>query len=433
MAISSTAVWEVRPTGLSQNGGMFNTASAGVDYSQQDVAQLTVTDLIANGTTTLTSVQGGFTPQMVGNGIFGTPNNFQAEIVQVVNSNTIVVDAVVVAATRTGRVGGAKRYIGNAGQYATAGNTIWTKYGDYPTDISSGSNTDGGRLNVSAANLKVRGYDLVRGDLTGNKPKIIATVGHATNAAINIGGNYSTLSNFEFQMGAFTGNGATVLGAASRTEYCTVSGTAYSLGINSSSLYKCSGSGGGPLNSVFQSTGSINYCISLNAGLQGMVIIGDGATLTNSIAMYSRNYGFLVAAASHVNKCIAYGNGVVASSGGFSLPPSRQVNIKDCIAYGNNGYGYDIPASDVNSRLENCASGNNVLGDYQTARIGADRVTGFLSLTSNPFKDPSTGSPILTNKALLDLYAAGFDIPSSWMQSIVIPPAIGSSFIPFRP
>lgn len=69
MALSAAIVWEVRDTGDDANGGGFDWgALTGTDYSQQDTPQLAITDLIcAGGTTTCTSVAGGFTVAMNAN------------------------------------------------------------------------------------------------------------------------------------------------------------------------------------------------------------------------------------------------------------------------------------------------------------------------------------------------------------------------------
>src|SRR4051794_13294314 len=72
MALPSTGVWEIRVTGASTNGAMFDPSvtAAGTDYSQQDAAQVTYTDLVIGATTTqLTSAANPFTSAYVGNTI----------------------------------------------------------------------------------------------------------------------------------------------------------------------------------------------------------------------------------------------------------------------------------------------------------------------------------------------------------------------------
>jgi hypothetical protein len=46
MALTSGMVWEVRPSGDDENGGGFNPFRGGDDYSQQDMAEASVSDLI---------------------------------------------------------------------------------------------------------------------------------------------------------------------------------------------------------------------------------------------------------------------------------------------------------------------------------------------------------------------------------------------------
>jgi len=59
MAINAASVWECRAEGAITNGGSFFDADPGtsVDYSQQDAAELALTDLASDGAGTgITSV-----------------------------------------------------------------------------------------------------------------------------------------------------------------------------------------------------------------------------------------------------------------------------------------------------------------------------------------------------------------------------------------
>ena len=71
MTIQATAQWWIRTDGDDDNGGGFDSgiSGAGTNYSDQATAQLDLTDLAtaSAGSTTLTSVTGGFTPAMIGN------------------------------------------------------------------------------------------------------------------------------------------------------------------------------------------------------------------------------------------------------------------------------------------------------------------------------------------------------------------------------
>lgn len=71
MAIGADTAWRIRVSGDNDNGGGYDStiSGAGTDYTDQDSAQLTLTDLATSGAgvTTLTSSTGGFTSAMIGN------------------------------------------------------------------------------------------------------------------------------------------------------------------------------------------------------------------------------------------------------------------------------------------------------------------------------------------------------------------------------
>src|SRR5690242_15560411 len=109
MAIGNTTCWRVRAGGSNTNGGGFDPAisGAGTDYTDQDAAQLSLTDIVTNGTTTVTSVTGGFTSAMIGNCLRITGDNYYF-ITARSSTNSITVDrATGTASGQTGHVGGA--------------------------------------------------------------------------------------------------------------------------------------------------------------------------------------------------------------------------------------------------------------------------------------------------------------------------------------
>jgi hypothetical protein len=101
MAKGAAAVWEVRPpaVGSDTNGGGYDSiiSGAGTDYSLQNAAQVSVTDAVTNGTTTVTSATAGFTSAMVGNACYlsGGTGSVAADryfVTGFTNSTTITVD-----------------------------------------------------------------------------------------------------------------------------------------------------------------------------------------------------------------------------------------------------------------------------------------------------------------------------------------------------
>lgn len=109
MAILPSAIWRIRPGGSTANGAAFDPtiSGAGTDYSQQDAAQLTLTDLNSSGIT-ITSATGGFTSAMIGNALQTAAGAFYF-IVGYTNTNTISVDRSVTPSLSgsSGRIGGA--------------------------------------------------------------------------------------------------------------------------------------------------------------------------------------------------------------------------------------------------------------------------------------------------------------------------------------
>ena len=140
MALAAGIVWEFRGTsGSNNNGGGFKTGASGTDYSLQAASQLSLTDAaMVNGTTTLTSVTGGFTAAMIGNVIYiRSGTNFVVgwyEITAHTNTNTITIDRdATTGSAATGgnmEVGGARAAFTDAFFEAlTAGNIVYVKNG----------------------------------------------------------------------------------------------------------------------------------------------------------------------------------------------------------------------------------------------------------------------------------------------------------------
>jgi hypothetical protein len=130
----------VRPSGDNTNGGGFDTGISGhgTDYSQQDAAQLSLTDLACTtGTSTLTSATGGFTSAMIGNAVqISSGTNFTAGeyfIIAYASSNSVTLDRTPVGVSSGsaghGKIGGAWAdfwtNVGYTNSYTVPGNTIY--------------------------------------------------------------------------------------------------------------------------------------------------------------------------------------------------------------------------------------------------------------------------------------------------------------------
>lgn len=181
MALNAGTVWEVRATGNAANGGGFYNRSPGtsVDYSQQDAAQLTLTDLATDGAGTgLSSATGGFTAAMIGNIIRisgGTLTAGWYEITGHTSGNAVTIDRTAGASKTggTGNVGGAFAFgtTLDSDRFAATvgGNVIWIKGGNHAL-----GETIAVKDMSAPNNLIVEGFNTVRGDTpTGdNRPFI---------------------------------------------------------------------------------------------------------------------------------------------------------------------------------------------------------------------------------------------------------------------
>lgn len=148
-AVSANAVWEVRPTnGSDTNGGGWVGGAAGTDYSQNNnknasgctncgssSVNLSVTDGVAAGTTTVVSATANFSSAIVGNvinisGGTGSITSGWYQVTAFTNSTTVVVDRATGLTAGTGatiNIGGAFQTITQAGSVLVGGNKMFVK------------------------------------------------------------------------------------------------------------------------------------------------------------------------------------------------------------------------------------------------------------------------------------------------------------------
>lgn len=151
MAVNATAVWRVRIEGNDLNGGAFDPAivDAGTDYTDQDAAQLILTDVTTSAASAvISSATGGFTSAMIGNAVrIASGTNFTVGtyfIVAVGSSNSATLDRnCTTAAGSSGalRVGGAKATVSIPSIHgAVSGNVVMIRGqgSNYPVDIDYG-------------------------------------------------------------------------------------------------------------------------------------------------------------------------------------------------------------------------------------------------------------------------------------------------------
>lgn len=222
MALSSAIVWEIRSTATASNanGGGFKTGASGVDYSQQDAAQYSLTGLTSAGAGA-TILTASAADDMVGNIIYITAGtNFTAgryEITAVSAGVSITVDRNCtsgVGADGVAAIGGALS-LGSSDdaifENAVAGHTFYVKNGTY---------TINGAISVSVAGtitspIKVIGYNATREDNPTGDTR--PTWNAAANAI-----TFPAYWNLSYLHINGTSTGVCTVGAQSIIKYCKI-------------------------------------------------------------------------------------------------------------------------------------------------------------------------------------------------------------------
>ncbi len=266
------------------------TQAPGVDYSKQDAAQHSYTDLVIDAVTntSLTSAARPFTTGDVGNVLnvtAGTGFTVQRlEITGVTAAGVATVDKSAGTLGSTGGTaafGGALLSPGIAGSIAGSVNSqkMWLKSGTY--DFSNSSNVAGGRVTFASGGTDnqvsyIRGYQTTRGDETGTRPILRPSANTVT--LITTNATATRIENLEYVPNGFTGStgvsgsgtnalisknkfngvsiGVNVTGSSSnveQNEFLSVTGTGAQVttGIGISVRHNRFSGGGAPINFTF--------------------------------------------------------------------------------------------------------------------------------------------------------------------------------------
>jgi hypothetical protein len=207
MALSTATVWEVRPTvGADTNGGGFVAGASGTDFSQQNTAQYSFTDLAVDSVTNtiVSSASHNFVAADVGNLInISAGGSWTLGFYQIVSvaANKATLDRSPAATSTTGgtyAVGGALNTISKAYGAAALQNTVYVK--------ATGNYTVSATLTLTGENptpFTFIGYTTTRGD--GGH----ATWTTATNSTPLLTAGGSNPANFLFQNFTFTNTAGT--------------------------------------------------------------------------------------------------------------------------------------------------------------------------------------------------------------------------------
>ncbi len=364
MALPATGVINIMSTATAGNlnGGGFNAARGGTDYSLQNTAQLTATDLTCTaGSTTVTSATGGFTTAMVGNYIHLTALTGTGaiigwyEIVSRTDTNNVVLDRTPTNGANnitagTFYVGGALSF-GNTldddlFEIAVPGNIYYIKGG--------ATYTPGEAISISTAGaaltIEIRGYTTSHADWT--------TTTGANRPTLDMAANGFTLGNNWSMSGVILkGTAAAVLtgGTGSRVINCKVTNTSTTAGR---SAMTCA-TDQFTFNSEF-----VSY--------RGNGIVMNGAAV--SCYAHDSNNGILVAngtVVQNIQNCIFESNVTAAINNTTGV--TGRVVISGCTLFGSTnktGIGVNLATASTDVALV-----NNIITGFVSGAVHADTQT----------------------------------------------------------
>lgn len=405
MAISGSTVWEVRTTGNDANGGAFVAGASGTDYSQQDAAQYSGTDLAVDGTTNtkVTSASHNFVATDVGNILRVTSGTgWTAGFYQIVSvaSNAATLDRSPAATSTTGGsycVGGAFASPGQAGAAKIQGNDVFIKAGTY-TLGSSSANVSGGIVSDTTGGVASSnhswwvGYSTNRTrNNTDEKPLIQVPASSVTSVTVMEAANINVVFyNLQVDGASKTGivgfgisTGANFGGARMIRCKATNCPTGFSVAAltSVSQLISCEATGFSAAG--FNGSGPAFYhaCEAHDGTAVGFVTeqsVHHGCVSYNNSGASSDGFSTTGINGSYVG-CQARSNG--RSGFFFNTSSSRSHVVANCVAMLNAAFGFNASVSGDAIILLNCAGYSNTSGNVGTNVASS---FGFVTLTGDP-------------------------------------------------
>ncbi len=410
----------------------------GIDFSQQDAAEITYTDMVISGgtNTIFSSAANPVNKRLVGNIINVTSGTgFTVQRVEVVSTSgtNATCDKSLGTLSSTGgngAMGGALATPGQVGALKIAGTKTFIKSGTY-TLSSASSNVSGGTVSDTtggAADYEPDywiGWDTVRH--VNNTDSTHATISVPNTST------YNNVAVFSFPASRisvlnldifFQGSTpTTTVGYSSYTNgsnkylrNCTVTGaTSYGFRTDNTMLISCIATGCSGTSAIKVGDGTntgigFAYCCEAYANTcRGFEFLGAGRLLyCLSYGNTGTTVGFYGTLGSILHGCVAYGNG----SHGFSMDGNSNGAgglTTNCIAEGNGGAGFWSTIANGAALLMNCAAYNNTSGNLSTNFFM--RVLNFVHNTTGSFFTNAAGHDFslnnTTNQGAL-LRATGF-------------------------
>lgn len=441
--IASATVWEVRPTnGANTNGGGFVTGASGTDMSQFNAknaaacsgcqsatVNISTTDGVTAGTTTITSATGNYSSALIGNivhisGGTGSVSSNWYQVLTVPGATSFTVDRSTGLTAGTGvtiDIGGALQTLGqlNTVWSLNASANAWMKAEATVTTASQITINFGGSSTLAPS---LSGYTTTRGD--GGQVTVQATAGIG-GAIINITSASSLLfANFKLDCNSTNSRGLNIQGSAGATAYniyvfgaCTSAGGGISFNNAGVTCRLCIVNGMATVVG-FQMDGGNGgnfciYCAAINGtGVTGAAGFAGGYT-TCTVCVSANNAGTSADGFQSSQNTGTPGwvliNSISRGNGRDGLritALSSNVTVNNSVFYGNTGWGINETAgtAPIAWLLNYNAFGSNSLGARSGVTAGANDVT----LTADPFTSSSVFTLNTTAGGGALLQQAGF-------------------------
>lgn len=396
MAISTSTEFEIQTPGTigsDTNGGGFVAGASGTDYSQSAkrisptfTTDISTTDVVGTGTSTITSITANFQTTIVGNIIYlqGGSGSLAAGWYQVVtraSTTSITVDRNVAAGTGiTMNIGGPLASLGILVTAGLGSMNVYMKSGTYSI-TSATTNISGGCVTTSAIPIIV-GYSTNRNPINTDTPPLINFGVSGVSLLVTRG----TCMNL-----AFSGNGQTtahVSATGDTTAYISCSFTQMNVAGVGGSYTNCTATA----NSAASLVGNCINCVAFaNTATPFSVLFADRCISINNTGTAA---GFAINSGNPIlNNCIAYGNG----GDGFTTNSGRVGTYLNCHAENNAGWGYNLNASFPIQAFFNCSAYNNTLG---ANNAGVKTIiSGFITITAGSVFVNASGNNFALNNA----------------------------------
>ncbi len=417
MAISASAVWDVRSTatgGANVNGGFFVTGASGTDYSKQNGAQYALTGIASAGAGNVV-LSASAAADMVGNGchvISGT--NFTTgwfEITSVsvgvsITFSTNVAGASIctgVGASGVLNIGGAMSLGGTDDdavfEAGTAGNIYYVKNGTY---------TLGGTVSISLSSAtnpsKIIGYNTTQGDNPMGSTRPLIDCGAAT---FTLGAGWQ----FRYMQLTSTAGTSLIVGTASILTHCKVLNTSTTAnrtaisasGITNSMVEACEMVS---IRGIGFATGNIgivrhSYIHDCNIGIN-VGNVASSATINNCLIESCTSNAIKVTGAMTapltINSCTLYGSEQKTGDGINFITGATLMRVTDTIIYGFvNGIIHADASNPGYEKTNNYFNNTTNRTNWPTSSTSITLTPSFINAAQYTGTTATTASGIMTD------------------------------------